>query len=136
MLCQDLGFKDQNEFKELLLNSNKSDKITENDFVNILLSQAGILEDYQMMNMNNISASTNEFRGNSGDIVKISDDEDSDFDLPGLRTHVYDFLELPDNYQKLEALKKLEEENLYDSIKPNKKVSKKKEKYNSRFKQK
>ena len=45
----------------------------------------------------------------------FSDDEDSDFDLPGLRTHVYDFLELPDNYQKLEALKKLEEENLYES---------------------
>ena len=125
-ILQDLGFKDQNEFKELLLNSNKGDKITENDFVNILLSKAGILDDYPMMTMNNISASTNEFRGNSGDIVKISDDEDSDFDLPGLRTHVYDFLELPDNYQKLEALKKLEEENLYDSIKPNKKFSKKK----------
>jgi len=125
-ILQDLGFKDQNEFKELLLNSNKGDKITEYDFVNILLSKAGILDDYPMMTMNNISASTNEFRGNSGDIVKISDDEDSDFDLPGLRTHVYDFLELPDNYQKLEALKKLEEENLYDSIKPNKKLSKKK----------
>ena len=125
-ILQDLGFKDQNEFKELLLNSNKGDKITENDFVNILLSKAGILDDYPMMTMNNISASTNEFRGNSGDIVKISDDEDSDFDLPGLRTHVYDFLELPNNYQKLEALKKLEEENLYDSIKPNKKLSKKK----------
>ena len=125
-ILQDLGFKDQNEFKELLLNSNKGDKITENDFVNILLSKAGILDDYPMMTMNNISASSNEFRGNSGDIVKISDDEDSDFDLPGLRTHVYDFLELPDNYQKLEALKKLEEENLYDSIKPNKKLSKKK----------
>ena len=125
-ILQDLGFKDQNEFKELLLNSNKGDKITENDFVNILLSKAGILDDYPMMTMNNISASTNEFRGNSGDIVKISDDEDSDFDLPGLRTRVYDFLELPDNYQKLEALKKLEEENLYDSIKPNKKLSKKK----------
>ena len=125
-ILQDLGFKDQNEFKELLLNSNKGDKITENDFVNILLSKAGILDDYPMMTMNNISASSNEFRGNSGNIVKISDDEDSDFDLPGLRTHVYDFLELPDNYQKLEALKKLEEENLYDSIKPNKKLSKKK----------
>ena len=125
-ILQDLGFKDQNEFKELLLNSNKGDKITENDFVNILLSKAGILDDYPMMTMNNISASSNEFRGNSGDIVKISDDEDSDFDLPGLRTRVYDFLELPDNYQKLEALKKLEEENLYDSIKPNKKLSKKK----------
>ena len=125
-ILQDLGFKDQNEFKELLLNSNKGDKITENDFVNILLSKAGILDDYPMMTMNNITASTNEFRGNSGDIVKISDDEDSDFDLPGLRTHVYDFLELPENYQKLEALKKLEEENLYDSIKPNKKLSKKK----------
>ena len=39
--------------------------------------------------------------------MEISDEEDSDFDLPGLRTHVYDFLELPDNYQKLEALKQL-----------------------------
>ena len=125
-ILQDLGFKDQNEFKELLLNSNKGDKITENDFVNILLSKAGILDDYPMMTMNNITASTNEFRGNSGDIVKISDDEDSDFDLPGLRTHVYDFLELPDNYQKLEALKKLEEENLYDSIKSGSKIHKKK----------
>ena len=130
-ILQDLGFKDQNNFKELLLNSNKSEKITENDFVQILLSQAGILDDYQMMNVNNISSSTNEFKGNTtnsngGDIVKISDDEDSDFDLPGLRTHVYDFLELPDNYQKLEALKKLEEENLYDSIKSGSKIHKKK----------
>ena len=130
-ILQDLGFKDQNTFKELLLNSNKSEKITENDFVQILLSQAGILDDYQMMNVNNISSSTNEFKGNTtnsngGDIVKISDDEDSDFDLPGLRTHVYDFLELPDNYQKLEALKKLEEENLYDSIKSGSKIHKKK----------
>jgi len=130
-ILQDLGFKDQNNFKELLLNSNKSEKITENDFVQILLSQAGILDDYQMMNVNNISSSTNEFKGNTtnsngGDIVKISDDEDSDFDLPGLRTHVYDFLELPDNFQKLEALKKLEEENLYDSIKSGSKIHKKK----------
>ena len=130
-ILQDLGFKDQNNFKDLLLNSNKSEKITENDFVQILLSQAGILDDYQMMNVNNISSSTNEFKGNTtnsngGDIVKISDDEDSDFDLPGLRTHVYDFLELPDNYQKLEALKKLEEENLYDSIKSGSKIHKKK----------
>ena len=130
-ILQDLGFKDQNNFKELLLNSNKSEKITENDFVQILLSQAGILDDYQMMNVNNISSSTNEFKGNTtnsngGDIVKISDDEDSDFDLPGLRTHVYDFLELPDNYQKLEALKKLEEENLYDSIKSGSNIHKKK----------
>ena len=130
-ILQDLGFKDQNNFKELLLNSNKGEKITENDFVQILLSQAGILDDYQMMNVNNISSSTNEFKenttnSNGGDIVKISDDEDSDFDLPGLRTHVYDFLELPDNYQKLEALKKLEEENLYDSIKSGSKFHKKK----------
>ena len=130
-ILRDLGFKDQNDFKELLLKSNKSEKITENDFVQILLNQAGILDDYQMMNLNNISSSTNEFKANTtnsnrGDIVKISDDEDSDFDLPGLRTHVYDFLELPDNYQKLEALKKIEEENLYDSIKSSNKIHKKK----------
>lgn len=51
------------------------------------------------------------------DYVEISDEEDSDFDLPGLRTHVYDFLELPDNYQKLEALKQLEQQNLYNTTK-------------------
>ena len=68
------------------------------------------------MNLNNLNVSNSyetkrKRRSQYGDdIVKISDDEDSDFDLPGLRTHVYDFLELPDNYQKLEALKKLEED--------------------------
>ena len=121
-ILQDLGFENQNNFKQLLLKSNKNNNITEKDFINILLSQAGILEEYQAMNLNNLNASlsSNGNKKNKNkniygeDIVKISDDEDSDFDLPGLRTHVYDFLELPDNYQKLEALKKLEEENLYD----------------------
>ena len=125
-ILQDLGFENQNNFKQLLLRNNKNNNITEKDFINILLSQAGILEEYQSMNANtnlnnlNISLSSNENKKRNiygDDIVKISDDEDSDFDLPGLRTHVYDFLELPDNYQKLEALKKIEEENLYDTEK-------------------
>jgi hypothetical protein len=113
-ILQDLGFENQNNFKQLLLKSNKNNNITEKDFINILLGQAGILEEYQAMNLNNlnVSLSSNGNKKNKNkniygeDIVKISDDEDSDFDLPGLRTHVYDFLELPDNYQKLEALKK------------------------------
>ena len=133
-ILQDLGFENQNNFKQLLLKSNKNNNITEKDFINILLSQAGILEEYQAMNLNNLNASlsSNGNKKNKNkniygeDIVKISDDEDSDFDLPGLRTHVYDFLELPDNYQKLEALKKLEEENLYDTQKDNKNAIKKK----------
>ena len=123
-ILQDLGFENQNNFKQILLKSNKNNNISEKDFINILLSQAGILEEYQAMNMNNLNnlnvsnsyETKRKRRSQYGDdIVKISDDEDSDFDLPGLRTHVYDFLELPDNYQKLEALKKLEEENLYES---------------------
>ena len=134
-ILQDLGFENQNNFKQLLLKSNKGNNITEKDFINILLSQAGILEEYQTMNMNdmsnlNASLSSNENKGKKDiygeDVVKISDDEDSDFDLPGLRTHVYDFLELPDNYQKLEALKKIEEENLYDTYNQSKKPIKKK----------
>ena len=138
-ILQDLGFENQNNFKQLLLKSNKNNNITEKDFINILLSQTGILDEYPTSNLtnlnnyniNNLSYSSNEIKGkknlNEGeDIVKISDDEDSDFDLPGLRTHVYDFLELPDNYQKLEALKKLEEENLYDTVKGKKNPSKKK----------
>ena len=125
-ILQDLGFENQNNFKQILLKSNKNNNISEKDFINILLSQAGILEEYQAMNMNNLNnlnvsnsyETKRKRRSQYGDdIVKISDDEDSDFDLPGLRTHVYDFLELPDNYQKLEALKKIEEENLYDTEK-------------------
>ena len=93
-ILQDLGFENENNFKQLLLKSSKNNK------------------EY----------------GDDEDIVKISDDEDSDFDLPGLRTHVYDFLELPDNYQKLEALKKLEEENLHDTKKTGNKLGKKRKK--------
>ena len=55
-------------------------------------------------NINNLNASLNSYENKKKrkslygeDIVQISDEEDSDFDLPGLRTHVYDFLELPDN---------------------------------------
>ena len=135
-ILQDLGFENKNNFKQLLLKSNKSKNITEKDFINILLSQAGILDQYQALystNVNNLNASSDSNEhlksrkknlNGEEDIVKISDDEDSDFDLPGLRTHVYDFLELPDNYQKLEALKKLEEESLYNTKKSSSKKKK------------
>ncbi len=122
-ILQDLGFDNQDNFKQLLLNSGKNNIISEKDFINILLGQTGLLDDYKStFNVSNINASTSSY-GNKrkkpygDDIVEISDEDDSDFDLPGLRTHVYDFLELPDNYQKLEALKKLEEENLYNTTK-------------------
>ena len=135
-ILKDLGFENENNFKQLLLRSNKNNNISEKDFINILLSQAGILEDYNNLssNMNNMNLSMSSYdkkrKSNTynEDVVKISDDEDSDFDLPGLRTHVYDFLELPDNYQKLEALKKLEEENLYDTKKSSNKLGKKRKK--------
>ena len=134
-ILQDLGFENENNFKQQLLKSSKNNNITEKDFINILLGQAGILEEYQSLNnMNNMTTSMNSYNkknkeyGDDEDIVKISDDEDSDFDLPGLRTHVYDFLELPDNYQKLEALKKLEEENLHDTKKTGNKLGKKRKK--------
>ena len=124
-ILQDLGFENQENFKELLLNSGKNDKITENDFINILLGQSGLIEVYNInnsfLNQNpNTSSYSRRKKNTNDDYVEISDDDDSDFDLPGLRTHVYDFLELPDNYQKLEALKKLEEENLYNTMKKNK----------------
>ena len=122
-ILQDLGFDNQDNFKQLLINSGKSDLLTEKDFINILLGQTGVWDDlkssYNMPNMNQVTTSySSRKKKNYGeDVVEISDEEDSDFDLPGLRTHVYDFLELPDNYQKLEALKKLEEENLYNTTK-------------------
>ena len=125
-ILQDLGFQNLDNFKQLLVNSGKSENITESDFVNILLGQSGILEDYKNMfntnssipNMNaNTTSYTRRKKNTNDDIVEISDEEDSDFDLPGLRTHVYDFLELPDNYEKLEALKKLERENLSNTMK-------------------
>lgn len=125
-ILQDLGFQNLDNFKQLLVNSGKSENITESDFVNILLGQSGILEDYKnMFNTNssipNMNATTTSYtrrkKNTNDDIVEISDEEDSDFDLPGLRTHVYDFLELPDNYEKLEALKKLERENLSNTMK-------------------
>ena len=125
-ILQDLGFQNQDNFKQLLLNSGKGEIITENDFINILLGQSGLLDEYKnIYNTNssipNVNASSSSYTRRKKylgeDYVEISDEEDSDFDLPGLRTHVYDFLELPDNYQKLEALKKLEEENLYNDMK-------------------
>lgn len=60
-ILQDLGFENQNNFKQLLLKSNKSKNITEKDFINILLSQAGILDQYQALystNVNNLNASS------------------------------------------------------------------------------
>ena len=134
-ILQDLGFQNQDNFKQLLLNSGKGEMITEKDFITILLGQSGLLDEYKNIynttssipNVNASSSSYTKRKKNYGeDYVEISDEEDSDFDLPGLRTHVYDFLELPDNYQKLEALKKLEEENLYNSMK-NKNKDKNKE---------
>ena len=125
-ILQDLGFQNQDNFKQLLLNSGKGEMITEKDFITILLGQSGLLDEYKNIynttssipNVNASSSSYTKRKKNYGeDYVEISDEEDSDFDLPGLRTHVYDFLELPDNYQKLEALNKLEEENLYNSMK-------------------
>ena len=123
-ILQDLGFENQDNFKEILLNSVKSDKISENDFINILLGQSGLLIEIYNQNSSLVNPNTSSFsrrrKNYNEDYVEISDDDDSDFDLPGLRTHVYDFLELPDNYQKLKALKKLEEENLYNTMKKNK----------------
>ena len=123
-ILQDLGFENQDNFKEILLNSVKSDKISENDFINILLGQSGLLIEIYNQNSSLVNPNTSSFsrrrKNYNEDYVEISDDDDSDFDLPGLRTHVYDFLELPDNYQKLKALKKLEEENLYKKKKKNK----------------
>ena len=129
-ILQDLGFDNQDSFKQLLLDSGKNNILTEKDFVNILLGQTGLWDDYKnTYNIPNINASTSSFtskrkKAYGDDVVEISDEEDSDFDLPGLRTHVYDFLELPDNYQKLEALKKLEEENLYNTTKKDKNKNK------------
>ena len=132
-ILQDLGFQNQDNFKQLLINSGKSENITEKEFINILLGQAGILDIYNInSSIPNVNASTSTYskqKKNGDDFVEISDEEDSDFDLPGLRTHVYDFLELPDNYQKLEALKKLEEENLNNTNK-NKNKSKSSKKNN------
>ena len=125
-ILQDLGFENLDNFKQLLINSGKSQNITERDFVNILLGQSGILDDYNNLfatnsSIQNMNAATTSYsrrkKDKGNDIVELSDEEDSDFDLPGLRTHVYDFLELPDNYQKLEALKKLEEETINNNMK-------------------
>ena len=138
-ILQDLGFENQNNFKQLLLNSVKNDNITEKDFVNFLLGQTGVWDEYQdiyntINSQSKVNASVSSYDGNRNkkaekdNYVEISDDDDSDFDLPGLRTHVYDFLELPDNYQKLEALKRLEQENLYNTTKDKNKLKNKKKK--------
>ena len=42
--------------------------------------------------------------------ILITDEEDSDFDLPGMRTHVFDFLEEKNNKLKLDGLLKVEKE--------------------------
>jgi len=127
-ILQDLGFDNLNNFKLLLLNSVKTDIITEKDFIAILLGQTGLWESNKSKYASNASISTYNPRqkNNYGDdVVEISDEEDSDFDLPGLRTNVYDFLSLPDNYQKLEALKRIEEESNCNNLNNNNRAQKK-----------
>ena len=53
----------------------------------------------------------------SGSEVEISESDSSD-DLPGLRTHVYDFLELPNDKMKLDALQDIYNQTLNKTKKP------------------
>lgn len=113
-ILQDLGFQNQEEFMNYLTDSVIDEKnISEMDFCKFLLGKTGIWDEYLNLPKNNTekdyTVSKPKKKYYDENVVEISDNEDSDFDLPGLRTHLLDFLELPYDYQKLDALISLED---------------------------
>ena len=134
-ILQDLGFENSNQFKEILMKFEPEDKendlLNERDFIYFLLSQSDLkneLNDFfdEKKSMEPKRKKNRKRRGKKNDEdseVEISENDSSD-DLPGLRTHIYDFLELPNDKMKLDALNEIYNK----TINPKKTFNKKKAK--------
>ena len=134
-ILQDLGFENSNQFKEILMKFEPEDKendlLNERDFIYFLLSQSDLkneLNDFfdEKKSMEPKRKKQRKRRGKKNDEdseVEISENDSSD-DLPGLRTHIYDFLELPNDKMKLDALNEIYNK----TINPKKTFNKKKAK--------
>ena len=134
-ILQDLGFENSNQFKEILMKFEPEDKendlLNERDFIYFLLSQSDLkneLNDFfdEKKSMEPKRKKHRKRRGKKNDEdseVEISENDSSD-DLPGLRTHIYDFLELPNDKMKLDALNEIYNK----TINPKKTFNKKKAK--------
>ena len=130
-ILQDLGFENSNQFKEILMKFEPEDKendlLNERDFIYFLLSQSDLKNFFDRKKSTGTKKrKTRKRRGKKNDEdseVEISENDSSD-DLPGLRTHIYDFLELPNDKMKLDALNEIYNK----TINPKKTFNKKKAK--------
>ena len=130
-ILQDLGFENSEQFKEILkifkpvgLDNNL---LNEKDFIYFLLSQSDLKNELNdFFDEREITHGSKKKRrkrrgkkngDSSGSEVEISESDSSD-DLPGLRTHVYDFLELPNDKMKLDALQDIYNQTLNKTKKP------------------
>ena len=129
-ILQDLGFNDYEDFKNTLTNfvpesddfnesnnDNNNNFLSENDFIRFLLIKSDLSSEVNsylntMNNNTNFNAKSKpkkkkKCRGSNNDdssSIELSETNSSSDDLPGLRTHVYDFLLLENDKKKLDAL--------------------------------
>ena len=128
-ILQDLGFNDYEDFKNTLTNfvpesddfnesnnDNNNNFLSENDFIRFLLIKSDLSSEVNSylntMNNTNFNVKSKpkkkkKRRGSNNDdssSIELSETNSSSDDLPGLRTHVYDFLLLENDKKKLDAL--------------------------------
>ena len=121
-IIQDLGFESHDVFVNLLnqyVPQNKEqNELDEKDFVQFLLSECDF-KDEVLYYLNSAEEAANAKKnkkkkrrnkkkgGNDSDSeIELSDNDSSD-DLPGMRTHVYDFLDCENSKEKLDKLNEL-----------------------------
>ena len=127
-ILQDLGFNDYEDFKNTLTNfvpesddfnesnnDNNNNFLSENDFIRFLLIKSDLSSEVNSY-LNTMNSNINvkskpkkkkKRRGSNNDdssSIELSETNSSSDDLPGLRTHVYDFLLLENDKKKLDAL--------------------------------
>lgn len=118
-ILQDLGFESHEQFINSLNNYEPEDKeqgeLNEKDFVQFLLGECDF-KDEILYYLNNTPETTSKLKkkkknkrkkkGDSDSEIEISDFDSSE-DLPGMRTHVYDFLECGNYKEKLDKLNEI-----------------------------
>ena len=116
---------DSNE-NNIETNNNNNNNLSENDFIRFLLIKSDLSSEVNsyLNTMNNYNYNNNNTkikhkkrkkRGSKNEdssSIEISETNSSSDDLPGLRTHVYDFLLLENDKKKLDALNLILEDRL------------------------
>ncbi|MCQ2819311.1 MAG: protein FAM161B, partial [archaeon] len=134
-ILQDLGFESSDNFIMLIsiyepLQSQKKDELTESDFIMFLLSKTDFKDEvYNLLYKQQNTAGNvgtvpmkrirRRKKGKNGELEEVDISDDSDADLPGLRTHVFDFLELTDIYEKLDKVNQILESTKQYNLKYN-----------------